>query len=214
MGLKVAGWSFATSRAATHDHCVHRILWLSGYLAIFIGTWLEGETILIAAGFAAHRGLLSLPIVILVAIAGATLGDQLAFLLGRWKGEALIARFPSLAKQKSRIHAFLARHDFWLILIVRFLYGLRIAGPVILGSSQVPLLRFTVLNLIGAFMWAMLISGAGYAFGLVISSLIIDVRRIEAIVLVVILSLGTAFWLWQRTRARMENKAAMKKKGG
>ncbi|HEY8857468.1 MAG TPA: DedA family protein [Rugosibacter sp.] len=182
-----------------------------GYLAIFIGTLLEGETILIAAGFAAYRGLLSLPIVILVAIAGATLGDQLAFLLGRWKGEALIARFPSLAKQKSRIHAFLERHDFWLILIVRFLYGLRIAGPVILGSSQVPLLRFTALNLIGAFMWAMLISGAGYTLGLVISSLVVDVERIEAIVLVVILSLGVIFGLWQKTRARMRNKAPIKK---
>ncbi len=177
-----------------------------GYLAIFIGTLLEGETILIAAGFAAHRGLLSLPTVILVAIAGAILGDELAFLLGRWKGEALIARFPSLAKQKSRIHAFLERYDLLFILIVRFLYGLRIAGPVILGSSPVPLLRFTALNLIGAFMWAMLISGAGYAFGLAISSLITDVKRIEAIVLIVILSLGAVFWVWQRSRARMKKK--------
>ncbi|TBR13454.1 MAG: DedA family protein [Rugosibacter sp.] len=183
-----------------------------GYLAIFVGTLLEGETILIAAGFAAHRGLLSLPMVVLVAIAGATLGDQLAFLLGRWKGEALIARFPALAKRKPQIHAFLERYDLLFILTVRFLYGLRIAGPVLLGSSQVPLLRFAVLNVIGATMWAMLISGAGYAFGLVISSLIADVERIEAIVLIVILSLGAAFWVWQRSRARMGKKATMKKR--
>ena len=57
-----------------------------GYLAVFIGTLLEGETILVAAGFAAYRGLLDLPSVVLVAIVGGTLGDQTAFQLGRWKG--------------------------------------------------------------------------------------------------------------------------------
>lgn len=185
-----------------------------GYLAIFIGTLLEGETVLIAAGFAAHRGLLSWPIVVLVAIAGATLGDQLTFLLGRWKGEALIACFPALAQRKPQIHALLERYDLLFILIVRFLYGLRIAGPVILGSSQVRLLRFAVFNVIGAALWAILISGAGYAFGLAISPLIADIKQIEEIVLIVILALGTVFWLWQRSRNnRRENKAAMKRRG-
>ena len=65
-----------------------------GYLAVFLGTLLEGETILLSAGFAANRGLLYWPLVVAVAFAGATLGDQIAFLLGRWQGASLIARFP------------------------------------------------------------------------------------------------------------------------
>lgn len=173
-----------------------------GYFAVFAGTLIEGETILVAAGFAAHRGLLEWPVVILVAIAGSTLGDQLAFLLGRWKGEALIERFPVLAKRKQRIHDLLERHNVIFILAVRFLYGLRIAGPVILGSSRVSLLRFAVLNVIGAALWSVLVSGAGYAFGLVISSLVSDIRRIEEVLLVVMLVIGVFFWLWRRARAR------------
>ena len=111
-----------------------------GYLAVFVGTLLEGESILLAAGFAAHRGLLDLPVVIVVAVLGATLGDQLAFLLGRWKGRALIARFPSLAKQQPRVHDLLERHATLFILTLRFLYGLRIAGPMLLGTSRVAIL--------------------------------------------------------------------------
>ncbi|MHB9101415.1 MAG: DedA family protein [Sulfuricella sp.] len=183
-----------------------------GYLAVFVGTLLEGETILIAAGFAAHRGLLDWHLVVLVAIAGGTLGDQLAFLLGRWKGEALIERFPALAQHRPRIHNLLKRYDVIFILTVRFLYGLRIAGPLILGSSRVPLFRFAVLNVVGAALWAMLITGAGYAFGVAVSSLIADLKRIEETVLVVILVLGIVLWLWRRFRAQKRNQAGMEKR--
>lgn len=172
-----------------------------GYLAVFVGTLLEGETILIAAGFAAHRGLLDLPIVILVAMLGGTLGDQLAFLLGRWKGDALIERFPAMAKHKFRVHVLMKRHATLFILTVRFLYGLRIAGPMLLGSSHVPMLRFAMLNLIGAALWATVVSGAGYLFGLMINALITDLKRIEEVVLIAILLGGGLVWLWRKARS-------------
>lgn len=169
-----------------------------GYLAVFIGTLLEGETVLIAAGFAAHRGLLDWPLVVLVAMAGGTLGDQLMFLLGRWKGNALIERYPALARHKPRMHALLSRYNTIFILSVRFLYGLRIAGPLILGSFQVPVLRFAVLNILGATLWAALISGAGYTFGVAINSLIADMQKIEVVVFIAIPVLGVLIWLWRR----------------
>lgn len=176
-----------------------------GYLAVFVGSLLEGETILIAAGFAAHRGLLEWPLVVLVAMAGGTLGDQLAFLLGRWKGEALIERFPALARHKPRVHDLLERHTVAFILSVRFLYGLRIAGPVLMGSSRVPLLRFVVLNMIGAFLWAATVAGAGYAFGLAIEALMADLKQIEEVLLVAILAVGVLLWLWRKARAQNDN---------
>lgn len=169
-----------------------------GYLAVFVGTLLEGETVLITAGFAAHRGLLDLPVVILVAIAGSTLGDQLAFLLGRWKGNALIARIPALAQHKGRIHDLLDRHDLIFILGVRFLYGLRIAGPLIIGSSRVPPLRFAVLNLLGATVWSTLVSGVGYSLGIAASSFISNLRGLEEIILACFLVAGSLFWLWRQ----------------
>lgn len=172
-----------------------------GYLAVFVGTLLEGETILIAAGFAAHRGLLDLPIVILVAMLGGTLGDQLAFQIGRWKGDALIERFPALARHKPRVHDLLEGHATLFILTVRFLYGFRIAGPVLLGSSRVPMLRFAMLNLIGAALWATVVSGAGYLFGLAINALITDLKRIEEVVLIAILVGGGLVWLWRKARS-------------
>jgi membrane protein DedA with SNARE-associated domain len=171
-----------------------------GYAAVFVGALLEGETILLAAGFAAHQGMLDWRVVVAVAVVGAVLGDQLAFLLGRWKGAPLLARFPALARRAPRVHELLERHDVVVILALRFLYGLRIAGPLILGSSRVPLLRFALLNMVGAVIWATLVAGAGYAFGLALESMLADLRRFEHTLLLAILAAGLLVWLWRRRR--------------
>ena len=172
-----------------------------GYLAVFAGTLLEGESVLVAAGFAAHRGLLDWRLVVLVAMVGGTLGDQLAFLLGRWRGPALVARFPALARRKPRVDRLLARYDAAFILTVRFLYGLRIAGPLLLGAGPVPFLRFAVLNVAGAVIWALAVTGAGYGFGAAAGALIADLRRYEEALLAGILAVGFLLWLWHRRRA-------------
>src|SRR5688572_1229681 len=100
-----------------------------GYVAVFIGTFLEGETILALAGFAASDGWLSLPKVIAIAIVGAFLGDQVCFFLGRRYGERILARYPSLAAKAPRVQALLRRWDAPAVIVLRFCYGLRIAGP-------------------------------------------------------------------------------------
>jgi membrane protein DedA with SNARE-associated domain len=168
-----------------------------GYFAVFFGTLIEGETILLAAGFAAHRGLLDWRIVVALAFAGGCLGDLLAFLLGRWQGEAIMARFPSIARRAPRVLALLERHHVGLILGVRFIYGLRVAGPVVIGASGVSLARFAVLNMIGSALWASAVGGAGYYFGAALAAVLVDLKRFEQTVLIGMLGAGALFWLWR-----------------
>jgi len=66
-----------------------------GYAAILIGTFLEGETILVLAGLAAHQGYLVLTGVIFAAFLGSLSGDQLFFYLGRRHSQAVLSRRPS-----------------------------------------------------------------------------------------------------------------------
>ena len=68
-----------------------------GYAAVAIGTFLEGETILALGGFAAHRGYLSLPWVVVCGFVGNLLGDQLYYYIGRWKGDALLCTATGVA---------------------------------------------------------------------------------------------------------------------
>ena len=82
-----------------------------GYAAVFVGSVLEGETMLVLAGLAAHRGYLSLQWVIAIAVAGAFVGDQICFLTGRFLGRTVLARWPRLEPSVARADALLARGD-------------------------------------------------------------------------------------------------------
>lgn len=89
------------------------------------GCLLEGETILVLAGLAAERGYLHPFGVVVVASVTAFIGDQILFWLGRWRGPALLARWPSIAAKASRVHDLIERHQMPVIIRMRFAYGLR-----------------------------------------------------------------------------------------
>lgn len=173
-----------------------------GYAFVFVGALAEGESVLLAAGFAAHRGLLKLPEVMAVACVAGTLGDQLCFYLGRRHGPRLLARFPSLQAGVKRVEPMLARHPNAAILGVRFLYGLRTAGPIALGALGVSRARFALLNLLGAVWWAVGFSLLGYQFGNALQWLLPDLRAVEEAALVAVLAAALAWSLWRRWRAR------------
>lgn len=178
-----------------------------GYIAVFIGAVLEGETVLIVAGFAAHRGYLDLGGVVAVATLGGFLGDQFFFTLGRARGRQLLARFPAIERQSARVQTLVNRYHTWLIVGVRFLYGLRVAGPVLLGMSEVSHARFAVFNLLGALIWASLIAGAGYVFGQTVEMMLSNAKRYELEAAGVLLAAGIVIWLYRR--ARMKKKSGL-----
>ncbi len=171
-----------------------------GYTAVGVGTFLEGESVLLAAGAAAFHGYLWLPAVIAIATLASFLGDQVFFYLGRRYGSQLLARLPSLQPRAARARALLERHHVPLILAVRFLYGLRIAGPIAIGMSGVHWSRFLVLNLVGAIIWAILIASAGYGLGHGLASMLGSVDADEIWLLVALLLPAAIAWLFARGR--------------
>lgn len=157
-----------------------------GYVAVLAGTFLEGETILVMAGFLAHRGYLSLPGVVLAACCGSLAGDQLAFFLGRRYGSRLLARFPRVRTQVARATSLIERRGNLLLVGFRFIYGIRNATPLAAGLSRIPVGRFFALNAIGAALWSIAVAVAGYAFGHGIELALDDARRFEEVILLLI----------------------------
>ena len=173
-----------------------------GYLAILIGTFFEGETILIMGGFLAHRGYLHLPWVIMVAFAGSLAGDQLFYYVGRWKGASVLAKRQAWQRKVGRLHGLLRDHRLPVIIGFRFLYGLRMAAPFLIGTSGVPPGQFLVLNGIGAAIWSMVMGCLGYTVGLTIELLLAEAKHYEMLILGAMVVIGLVVWLVHFLRER------------
>ncbi len=171
-----------------------------GYLALLGGAFFEGETVVITAGFLARREYLQLPWVMLFAFLGAYAGDQFFFHVGRLGGRRLLERKTRL--QLAAVRRWMGRHDNAVVLGFRFVYGMRIATPIVLGMSGYSPLKFLVLNGVGALVWVGVMGSAGYLFGYVIERFLTDIRRYEHLISAVLLLMGLAIWLVVKVRSR------------
>ncbi|HEY3308596.1 MAG TPA: DedA family protein [Desulfuromonadaceae bacterium] len=168
---------------------------IHGYWVLFIGTFLEGEAMLIMAGFLAFEGYLNISGVILTAFTGSFLGDQFYFFLGHFKGKALMRRFHSIVRKFRQALKLIEKYGALVAFISRYTYGFRIVLPIILGITNLPARTFLWINLISALSWAIIFSLIGYIFGKSASLLLDDVGRYEHYLLIILLLAITIIWL-------------------
>ena len=175
-----------------------------GYAVLLLGTFFEGETVLVIAGFLAHRGYLELHWVIAAAFAGSYAGDQLLFHLGRRHGRSLLARWPKWNEPAERALQLLSRHHLPVVLGFRFLYGLRTITPFAIGMSGLSPWRFLLLNGISALVWATAFAWLGNLFGSAMESLLGELRHYEMGLVGVLAGIGVlvwaGHWLYRRLR--------------
>ncbi len=150
-----------------------------GYAAVLVGSMLEGETVLLLAGYAAHRGYLDFAAVAAFAWLGGVLGDQFFFWIGRRQGQPLIARHPVLRARVGRASRLIERHPVAIVLSMRFMWGLRTALPIAIGISRVGWRQFVALDLLSAALWAPLIAGIGWSFGALLAPYMATLHRYE-----------------------------------
>jgi undecaprenyl-diphosphatase len=128
-----------------------------------------GETIVIAAGVLVAFGVLELPETLVIAVAGALIGDNVGFLLGRRLGRPWLERHGRLVGMSrntlARVDDLFARHGGKAVLIGRFIGFLRAMAPFAAGSARMPYRRFAPYNAVGATAWGIFFVLLGYFLG-------------------------------------------------
>ena len=175
------------------------------YLIAFIWTFLEGETFVLFAGFAAAQGLLN-PILVLIATwLGSSCGDQTYFWIGRYFGLRLLKRFPRWRYGVESALYWLERYNTGFILTFRFIYGVRNFSSFAMGMSAVHWKRFLSLNFLAAGVWATSFVAIGYflghAFRAVLGHL---VRSFSLVMLAAFVTFAAAVWLGHRLQKRRQ----------
>ena len=123
-----------------------------------LGLPLPGESALIAASAAAGAGTTKLSYVFLSAWAGAVIGDNIGYLIGRRYGPSLVARFGGriglTPARYLRVETAAKTYGAFMVAFARFFIILRQFNGLVAGSTRMPWLRFLIANMIGAAAWA------------------------------------------------------------
>lgn len=158
-------------------HLINHLLATYGYLVVFafvalesIGLPFPGETALIAAGvYAGTTHHLAIGVVALVAAVAAVFGDNVGYLLGRYGGARLVARFgrrAGLTPGRLKVGRYLfARHGAKVVFFGRFVTVLRTFAAFFAGLNGMRRGVFVVANAVGGVLWAALCAFGAYALG-------------------------------------------------
>lgn len=137
---------------------------------LLVGFFLPGDSLLFLAGALVASGVIGAPIWLLAlgVFVAAAVGDQTGYLVGRHVGPRLFARPDSrLFSQANadRAQRFFDDHGPKAVILARFVPVVRTFVPATAGVGRMDRRRFTVYNLVGAFVWSVAIVAAGYFFG-------------------------------------------------
>ena len=136
-----------------------------GYLAVALGVLIEGEIFLIMVGVATATTLFSYPLVIIAATIGAIAHDNVIFIFSKIARKGFIQKRPHWQKKADRSLRLIDKYNFWAILSIRFLYGLRTITVFIIGLGNISKVKFVILDAISSFIWASLYITLGYFSG-------------------------------------------------
>lgn len=143
-----------------------------GLLMVLVGTFFEGEGVLMMAAVLAQQRVLNFTEVVLTASAGAWLGHLFWFLIGRrFPGGIPRVASKRLAETVARMKRVLEVHPRTAIFILQYLYGMRMMGAVALGSTTLPFGRFALYEAVNCLVWAGLVTSAGYFAGEAVTAL-------------------------------------------
>lgn len=150
---------------------------------------------------------MSLQWVIFVAFLGTMMTEQVLYFVGRIYGMKLIDRHPKLKEKSQRVIEFLRKYDSVFIFGCRFVYGIRNISPVMIGVANIPPLKYSALNIPAAFVWAVAVAGAGYAFANVVEKAKDNLQYVQYGALVLLIGALFYFIFKKNQKRKLRNNA-------
>jgi len=154
----------------TYGMWVYALLFVIVFVetGLVIMPFLPGDSLLFVVGALAGAGLLSYPVAVTVLFVAAVLGDQCNYSIGRFFGPKVFQWEDSRFFNRQ---AFYQAHNFYekyggvTIILARFMPFLRTFAPFVAGVAEMSRVKFTLYNVVGAFIWVFGICTAGYFLG-------------------------------------------------
>ena len=135
---------------------------------VVVMPFLPGDSLLFVVGALCGLGLMNLPLTLALLVLAAALGDQVNYSVGRWFGPRVFkwehSRFFN-RQAFDRTHAFYEKYGAFALIAGRFMPFVRTFVPFVAGVGEMTRSKFTLFNVLGAIIWVVGVTMAGYLFG-------------------------------------------------
>lgn len=177
---------------------------------LLIGFFLPGDSLLMAVGLVASRGVLSIEVLIPLLIVAALVGDATGYAIGRQAGPRLFARADSRFFSQKRLlqaKSFYDQHGGKTIVLARFLAFARTFAPPVAGAVGMPYGSFTFYNVVGGVAWVTSMLLLGYWLGEAAESLPVnpEIAFLGVVGVIFLVSVAPAAWhVWRERNAQRD----------
>jgi len=167
-----------------------------GYIGLFLYSLGGGFVALVGAGVLSYMGKMDLSTSIMVAFVANAIGDILLFYMARYQKSMMMEGIRKHRRKLALSHIMMKKYGSWIILIQKFVYGIKTLIPIAIGLTKYDFKKFSILNVISSAIWALSIGFGSYYSGaplMKIAELIGDKPWIAPLILVVF---GGSLWLY------------------
>ena len=136
-----------------------------GYIVLFLYSLGGGFVALLGAGVLSFMGKMDISLSIAIAMVANFIGDSLMFYMSRYHKREMMEYFKKHRRKLAFSHLLLKKHGSWIIVVKKFIYGLKTLVPLAIGLTKYDFWKFSGYNAIGALIWAVVVGGLSFAFG-------------------------------------------------
>lgn len=167
-----------------------------GYIILFVYSLGGGMVAILAAGVLSASGYFNLSLCIALAFVANVIGSTLLFVLGKYYKKDLMPYFRKHRRKLALAQIKIKQYGDFLIIVQKFIYGLKTFIPIAAGFTHFNFLRFVIINTIATALWAVILGYVGFAFGAFITPVVDKISDYPYLVPLFLLALLAFIWLY------------------
>jgi membrane protein DedA with SNARE-associated domain len=177
-----------------------------GYIGLFLYSLGGGFLALMAASVLSYMGKMDLATSMLIAFAANAIGENILFYLARNQRAEMHGYLKKHRRKLALAHIMMKKYGSWIILIQKFIYGIKTLIPIAIAMTKYDMKKFTILNILSAIPWTLIVGFASYYSGQAIIDLYNLIVAKPYIAVLIIGGIIALLWIYMSVATKKKIK--------
>ncbi len=177
-----------------------------GYIGLFLYSLGGGFIALLGAGVLSYMGKMDLATSMAIAFVANAIGDILLVYLARYQKSMMMEGVSKHRRKLALAHIYMKKYGSWIILIQKFIYGIKTLIPIAIGLTKYDFKKFIVLNIGSSAIWVFIVGFGSYYSGSILIKLAESIGNKPWIAPIILVVLGGGLWLYMEMATKKKVK--------